>query len=205
MEPITPEVVQTHQQRLDLIIQDPNTMDTVFANVANGGDLISFCQVRNVRYSDVAAWITSDKDRLAKYSAASTMGQEWLKLRVLKELHGIGTVDIRGILDKTGGLKDPAEWPDDIARAVAGITIDDLYEGFGKDRERIGYTKKIKLTDKVKVLELIGRELGMFVNRSKLEITTKLEDIVGGSFEESELTPPVPGVLENGEGGGDPH
>lgn len=177
---IAPQV--PYSVRLDSILGNPATIERMFLHLANGGDLISFCQMLDVRYSDVAQWITDDAARSKRFSAACNMGQEWVKRRILNELGSIGLVDIRGLLTDSGGLRDPQEWPDDVARAVQSIEVDDIFDGKGTARECIGQTKKVKLTDKLRALELIGKEIGMFIDRRKLEVTTKLEDLVGGSF-----------------------
>jgi hypothetical protein len=175
--------------RLETILNDSQTIEKIFSHVSNGGDLITFCDIIDVRYSDIASWITEDASRYKKFSAACVMGQEWVKRRILNELGSIGLLDIRGLLNNSGSLRDPGEWPEDVARAIAGIEVDDIYDGKGINRRWVGQAKKVKLTDKLRALELIGKELGMFVDRKKLEVSTKLEDLVGGSFGEiSEIT-----------------
>ena len=76
---------------------------------------------------------------------------------VLRELMRIGYSDIRSILDEGGCVKDPALWPDDIARCIASIEVVENYEGHGNDRAFTGYTKKIKLWNKNQALDLLAK------------------------------------------------
>ncbi|MSQ98316.1 MAG: terminase small subunit [Xanthomonadales bacterium] len=84
--------------------------------------------------------------------------------RVLAEIAKIGFSDIREIFTADDKLRSIADLPDDIAAAVQSIEVavrptglaDD--DGF-KDGELV---YKIKLSDKLKGLELLGKHLGMF-------------------------------------------
>ena len=186
------EVINATLQKTETVLADPSTIDHLFAHIANGGDLITFCSVLQIRYSDVAAWITRDQARHKRYSEAAQMGMEWIKQRILNELRCSGMVDIRSILNKDGTVMDPSEWPEETARAIAGIEVEDNYTGKGDQREKVGTTTKVKLIDKTKALEMMGKELGMFVQRNKVEVVTRLEDLVGGSFETEEPPTPAP-------------
>jgi phage terminase small subunit len=50
---------------------------------------------------------------------------------------------------------------------VAGVEIDALY---GEDREQVGQTKKLKLSDRIKRIELIGKHVSVQAFREKVEI-----------------------------------
>jgi phage terminase small subunit len=89
--------------------------------------------------------------------------------RVLQELWRLGTVDIRQAFNADGSMKRIHDIPEDVARAVAGIETDELFDGAGKEREQVGFTRKIKLTDKTRALELLGRHFKMFTD--KIEVS----------------------------------
>lgn len=92
--------------------------------------------------------------------------------RVLKELAAIGFHDARTLFGDGGSLKPPAEWDDDTAAAIAGLEVEELFDGRGDEREHIGTLRKIKRNDKVKALELLGRHLKMFTERVEIEDVT---------------------------------
>ncbi len=82
--------------------------------------------------------------------------------RVLNEFGAIGFSDVRKLFGPNGGLLPPNEWPDDIAPAISSVEVDELYEGSGKDREQIGWTKKVKLWNKNDALTKLGENLKLF-------------------------------------------
>jgi len=84
---------------------------------------------------------------------------------VINELKKIAFLDIRGAFTEQGMLRDLSDIPEDVAHAIGGIEVNELYEGSGGEREKIGYTKKIKLSDKVRSLELLGKHLKLFTER----------------------------------------
>jgi phage terminase small subunit len=84
---------------------------------------------------------------------------------VITELKRIAFLDISGALKEDGSLKDISEIPEDIRHAIAGLEIEELFEGTGREREHVGFTKKIKLSDKVRALELIGKHLKLFTEK----------------------------------------
>jgi phage terminase small subunit len=88
--------------------------------------------------------------------------------RVLKELACIAFLDPADILDDSGSVKPISEIPERARRAIASldVSIDDLGNSL----------KKVKFESKKSSLELIGKELGMFVDRKKLEVTGTLGD-----------------------------
>lgn len=89
---------------------------------------------------------------------------------ILRELSKLANSDIRQIWDERGALLPTDQWPDDIAFCVQSVEVDELYEGTGKDRIMVGYTKKVKFWDKVKALEMLGKYKKMFTE--KVEHTT---------------------------------
>lgn len=87
--------------------------------------------------------------------------------RVLTELARVGFSDIRSLYNDDGSLKHPRDWDTDTASAVAGIEFMEEFEGHGKDRKYIGTTKKIRVFDKVRALEILGKHLGIFPTEKK--------------------------------------
>lgn len=82
--------------------------------------------------------------------------------RVLTELARIGLSDVRALFDDDGRLLPVAKLPAHVAAAVSSVEVVS-----GSD----GAVTKIKLWDKPRALEMIGKHLGMF--RDRVEVTGK--------------------------------
>lgn len=86
---------------------------------------------------------------------------------VLRELLLIAKVDIAKAYGENGKLLSIHEIPEDTRRAIAGIEVEELFEGQGRDKKQIGFTTKVKFWDKPRCLELLGKHLEMFIERHK--------------------------------------
>lgn len=168
-------------ERTARVLARPNLLEEIFAHCANGGTVITMCETWNVRYSDIAAWLHADRDREQRYLRGMTAREEWAQERILQEIRAIGLVDLREAYTEGGFLKEMKDMPAHIARAIVGVETEELFEGHGKDRVKVGNTVKVKFIDKLKALELLGKNQGMFVQRHDHKVTTTLEDLVAAS------------------------
>ena len=84
--------------------------------------------------------------------------------RVLQEYQHIAFLDMGEAFDDQGNLLPIHLMPEGVRRAMAGIEVADL----NVDRDGkgpIGKLHKIKILDKTKALQDIGKHLGMFIER----------------------------------------
>lgn len=88
---------------------------------------------------------------------------------VIKELAKIAFLDIRKLYTENGQLKNVADIDSDTAGAISSLETLEEYEGYGDDREKVGDTQKVRLLDKTKALELLGKHLGMFKDKVEIE------------------------------------
>ena len=93
--------------------------------------------------------------------------------RVLMELGRIAFFDLRKLYREDGSMKAMNELDTESAAVLAGVEVTEEFDGYGKDRTLIGYTKKAKVPDKVAALALAMRHLGML--KDKTEITGSLD------------------------------
>lgn len=125
----------------------------------------------------------SIQERIAELKKIRAEKLEISNEMVLKELANIGFSDIRKFYDENGKLKLPHELDDKDAAALSGLEVDELW-GFNvqKDCKEIqGETKKIKLHDKLKALEMIAKHIGFFEKdneQSKITIEQPISEIV---------------------------
>ena len=87
--------------------------------------------------------------------------------RVIRELARLAFVNANDVIDmEEATLKDGATEDDTAAIASVKVKSIPTKEGEGIERE-------IKLTDKLKALELLGKHLGMFKDKVEIDATVK--------------------------------
>ena len=94
---------------------------------------------------------------------------EW----VLRRLHGEATADLADLYDETGNLKPIREWPK-VWRTglVAGIETVQERDGTDEDgKPAYSTVRKVKLSERIKHVELIGKHVGVGAFRERLEHT----------------------------------
>lgn len=98
---------------------------------------------------------------------------------VLRELLLIAKSDISEAFDDKGNLLPIKQIPKRARRAIAGIETEELFEGYGRDKVHIGQSRKVKLWDKPRALEMLARHVKLFSDKLELEhaidITYKTE------------------------------
>ena len=87
---------------------------------------------------------------------------------ILRELLRIATVDLRQAFDESGQLKSIHDMPEDVSRAISGLEAEELFEGRGEDKERVGRIHKVKFWDKPRALEMLGKHLAMWIDRREV-------------------------------------
>lgn len=90
--------------------------------------------------------------------------------RVLAEIGKLAFADIRKVFDEQGRLRPIHELPDEIAASVSSIEVVTSRIPGGEPAD-VEHTAKIKFWDKRGSLELLGRHLKMFTD--KTEVTGK--------------------------------
>lgn len=82
--------------------------------------------------------------------------------RTLREVARLAFFDPRKLLNADGSPKALTELDDDTAAGIAGLDVQEQYEGSGADRVFVGYVKKYKLADKNAALEKAMKHLGQY-------------------------------------------
>ncbi|MDH5667835.1 MAG: terminase small subunit [Nitrospira sp.] len=75
--------------------------------------------------------------------------------------------DPRKLFDKFGNPQEIPELGRLSAMAIAGFEVEELYEGEGKAKEKIGYCRKVKLLDRTPYVIALGKYLGAFPTAAK--------------------------------------
>ncbi len=92
---------------------------------------------------------------------------------VLLQLGDMQKAMISEILNDDGGLKDISEWPDVWQRMVVGIDVFEEYDGSGKDKTLIGYTKRVKLMDRTRILHMLGQHVAVNAFKETVDVNVK--------------------------------
>lgn len=89
-------------------------------------------------------------------SERTEIDADWMLRRLVEEAEA----DLADLYDANNDLKPIDEWPEIWRQGlVAGVEVDALFEGSGEERRQVGYVKKIKLSDRLRRLELIGKHV----------------------------------------------
>ncbi|MEE9279161.1 MAG: terminase small subunit [Myxococcota bacterium] len=96
---------------------------------------------------------------------------------VLRRLAQIADVDLAELVNDDGSVKGLDAMPEGLKRLIAGIEVTEEFAGRGQDREMVGYTKKVRLVDRIRVLELIGKHVGVSAFREHIHHSGPLIEV----------------------------
>lgn len=95
---------------------------------------------------------------------------------VLRELLNIFNADLADIIDpEHNSLRPVHDWPEVWRKLCPAISIEELYEGYGADRHRIGELVKIKASDKAKWIKMIGDHVDIAAFAHNLKVSGQIE------------------------------
>lgn len=171
---------------LELFGNEKKTMHTICSHIASGGSLIELCEVWGVDFGAVSTWLRGDNDRNKLWQEAQLDRNEWVRETLLMELKRLSKSDLKKVVADDGSLLPVKDWPAEMSAAIASLEIVEEFEGKGKDRVQTGWNKKIKLWNKEKSLELLGKSISYFTENVKHSGTVTLEDIIAKSREPDE-------------------
>jgi len=130
-----------------------------------------------------------------KRSERTEIDADWMLRRLVDEAEA----DLADIYDDKGDIKPIDEWPEIWRQGlVAGVEVEALFEGSGKDRIQVGQVKKLRLSDRVRRLELIGKHIR--VNAFQETVNVKGMDTLADRLERAHrraapFAPPAPSAL----------
>ena len=99
--------------------------------------------------------------------------------KVLKEIANIAFFNIQDLYNEDGTFKKIHELPEHVARAIASIEATELLSNDEEgDKKKAILLKKIKIYDKKKNLENLGRYFALFTDQMKMDATEDLKKIL---------------------------
>lgn len=112
----------------------------------------------NLRKPQIAESIAARKD---ERSERTKIDADWVLTRLAEEAEA----DVADLYDEDGGLRPVHEWPLIWRKGlVAGLDVEEITE----DGVKIGQVKKLKLSDRIKRVELIGKHVTVQAFRDQL-------------------------------------
>jgi len=84
---------------------------------------------------------------------------------IVQGLARIAKFDARLMFDDDGKMLHPSEWPEDVAKAVAGFEIVEGFSGRGEARTRTSVTRKVRQGDRTRAWEVLARIRNLFGER----------------------------------------
>ena len=116
-------------------------------------------------------------EAMAARSERTKIDADW----VLERLADEADADLADLYDENGGLKPITEWPLVWRQGlVAGLDVEEIF----KDAEKLGQVTKVKLSDRIKRVELIGKHVDVQAFAERHEHTGK----AGGAIEISDMS-----------------
>lgn len=93
-------------------------------------------------------------------------------------LSRIARFDPRKLFNEHGQLKQPHDWPEEIALCIASIEVEERWEGKGENRQSY-YVHKIKFNDRSQALIALARHHNLFA--------AEAQEVGRGMVQESEI------------------
>ncbi len=93
---------------------------------------------------------------------------------ILRELLRLAMVDVGKAFDAEGKLLPLHEMPEDVRRAIAGVETTTIT----RDDGPVTVLTKVKWWDKVRGLELLGKHLGLYLERHQHDVGQNLEQLL---------------------------
>lgn len=102
---------------------------------------------------------------------------------ILLELKRLALLDPVELYNVDGTLRNIHEMPEHARRAIKEITVEEVYEGRGDERRFIGYSRKVKVFDKLSAIEKAMKHLGLLTEKLEVHGSLTLDALVTRSYE----------------------
>jgi len=113
--------------------------------------------------------------RIAELMAPIATAAQDEKTRWLEKVRRCAMFDVRKMFDSHGNPIEIKDLDDDSAPAIAGFEFFEEFAGKGESRIAVGYTKKFKLVDPLRALELYGKAVGFYTDEPPPQPLSALE------------------------------
>lgn len=109
------------------------------------------------------------RDMLEQFQTGALEANFVQQADILRKLSDMAFFDIRSILYEDGTLRPISEWPVAAGASVSGMEIRQIDLG----DESQGKIIKLRLRDNTKPLEMLGKHIGMFIEKKIVELNAR--------------------------------
>jgi hypothetical protein len=145
-------------------------------DIAEGKTLSEITREHDIKYMIVWNWITGDTDRQAKYDLALQARGNMFRETVLEQVRVAATANLLDAVNDDGEIMLPGQIPDSVRPAIS------QYEETVSPEGR--RTRKIRVSDKTRNAELLGKTQAMFTDKVDVAGKMTLEQLVMASMVE---------------------
>lgn len=106
-----------------------------------------------------------------KRSERTQINADW----VLQQLKLVWDADVADIIDDLGNYKRIQDWPPIWRKMLQGCDVQELFEGVGKNREKVGEVIKVRFIDRLRNLEMIGKHVFVSAFEERLTLPEEVK------------------------------
>jgi hypothetical protein len=162
-------------QRAINLFREPEFLEELCDLIAEGMTLYDFTLSKNIRYKQTFQWIQSDEDRQKSYETAIEARNAVMSDVVLSGVLTVAQQSAKKLYNDDGTPVAISKMDDRTAASVSGVEVS--YDMSGRIASR-----RIKTYDKLRALEMLGRNQRMFTDKMELAGALRLEDLVTQSM-----------------------
>jgi hypothetical protein len=184
----------TRVERFEVITGQPDALDRLCAHVEDGATLRDLAALWDVPAGHLRRWLAGDPARAERYAAAVEVHRQSVDEAWRSALGAIITADARQAFGDDGRPLSPAELPAGFGAALAGLDVEERTEGEGESA-RLVTTRKLRLVDRTKAIELWGRHRRLFADVKVHEMGESVAatlDRLRRPLAQDDATPPAP-------------
>lgn len=148
----------------------------VRAYLTNGNNATAAGRVIGIEYGASFLKNKSVQAELKRQLKYKLNALEITEERILSELFAIATLDPADLFNDDGSAKALSDIPEKARRAIAGLEVKELFaRSKNGEAELIGHLKKFNVSSKLQALDLLGKYIGLWQDKIKIEHTGEVK------------------------------
>lgn len=167
------------------MLAEPEALVQICDHVCGGGSLVTLSREWDVPFARLYAWVHDRDypDRIEKYAVALEGRKAFFTESIAVRLYGIQEADLSLCYDKEGDLLAMSKWPANVKKVLHSLETVTDEEGRVK--------RKVRLHDPLRAMELLGRYVKMYTDRTESTVGVTLESLVMASIPPPKGVPPA--------------